>query len=69
MVDYIPKTLTSGLLTGICPNCELLIHRVTNVATLAAVCVDLNVTRQSPGQRLTDSPDPFHNVAFAKEPQ
>ena len=69
MVDYSPKTPMKGLLTGICPTCELLIHRVANVATLASVCGDLNVTHQSPQQRLTDSPDPFQNVAFAKEPQ
>ena len=69
MVDYIPKTPTSGLLAGICPTCETLTYRVANVATLASVCGDLNVTRQPPQQRLTDSPDPSLNVAFVKEPK
>jgi excisionase family DNA binding protein len=69
VVDYIPKTPTTGLITGICPTCELLIYRVSNVATLASVCGDLSVTHQSPPQRLIDSPDPFHNVTFAKESQ
>ncbi len=46
MADYIPRTATTGLLTGICPNCESIIHRVANVATLASACGNLNVTRQ-----------------------
>lgn len=69
MVDYTPKTPTTGLLTGICPNCELLIHRMANVATLASVCGDLSVTHQPPRQRLTDSSGAFRNVAFDKELQ
>jgi hypothetical protein len=69
MVDYVPKTPTSGLLAGLCPTCESLIDRVANVATLASVCGDLNVTRQPPQQRITDSPDPSLNVAFVKEPK
>jgi len=69
MADYIPKTPTTGLLTGICPKCDLLVHRVANVTTLASVCGDLNVTHQSPPQRLIDSSDPYQNVAFTKEPK
>lgn len=69
MVDYIPKTTTTGLLTGICPTCELLIHRMVNVAALSSVRGDLSVTRQCPQQRLTDSSDPIRSVVFAKEPQ
>ncbi len=38
MVDYIPKTPTIGLLRGICPSCDSLIHRVANVAALATRC-------------------------------
>jgi len=69
MVDYIPKTTTTGLLAGICPTCELLIHRMVNVAALSSVRGGLNVTRQRPQQRLTDSSDPIRNVVFAKEPK
>jgi excisionase family DNA binding protein len=67
MVDYIPQTPTSGLLRGICPTCELLIHRVAKVAALGSVSGDLIVTHNPPQQRLTDSPDPFRNVAFRKD--
>jgi excisionase family DNA binding protein len=67
MVDYIPQTSTIGLLRGICPTCDLLIHRVAKFATLAAAWGDLNVTHQFPQQRLVDSPSPAENVDFRKE--
>ena len=57
MVDYIPKTPTAGLLRGICPSCESLIHRVANVATLASVRGDLNVTHQPAQERLMTHAD------------
>jgi len=69
MVDYISKTPTTGLLTGICPTCELLIHRMANVATLTFVCGDVSVAHQSPLQRLIDSQGTFQNVTFAKDSQ
>jgi hypothetical protein len=34
MADYIPTTLISGSLTGICPTCETLIYRRVSQATL-----------------------------------
>jgi excisionase family DNA binding protein len=67
MADYIPKTATSGLLRGICPVCDRLMHRVTRVASLAAASGDLNVTRQPPQQRLDDSRAALSNVHFAKD--
>lgn len=67
MADYIPLTLTTGLLRGICPTCELLIHGAANVARLASRCGDLNVTHQPAQERLTDSSAPFRNVAFRKK--
>jgi excisionase family DNA binding protein len=69
MVDYIPRTPTTGLLRGICPTCELLIHRVANVAALDALCGDLSVTHEPPQQRLDDSPSPFRNVDVRKDPE
>jgi excisionase family DNA binding protein len=68
MVDYRPRTPATGILQGICPTCNLLIHRAARFTALASVCADLNVTHQNPQQRLVDSPGPFRNVAFAKEP-
>src|ERR1019366_10108899 len=35
MADYIPKTGSRGLLRGICPTCETLIHRAVSLGTLA----------------------------------
>jgi excisionase family DNA binding protein len=58
MVAYIPKTPRKGMLRGICPTCNRLIHRVASFATLASVCGDMSVTHQPPQQRLVDSPSP-----------
>jgi excisionase family DNA binding protein len=69
MVDYIPQTSVAGLLRGICPTCDLLIHRVAKFATLAAVCGGLSVAHQFPQQRLVDIPFPVGNVDFKKEPE
>lgn len=67
MVDCDHKTPTTVLLTGLCPTCESLIHRVANVVTLTSICDGLPVTYKRPQQRLTDSPVASRNVAFRKE--
>ena len=43
IVDYISITATSGNLRGICPDCEILIHRRVSLARLDDVCGDLEV--------------------------
>ena len=43
MADYIPITATSGNLRGICPDCEILIHRRVSLAKLDVDCADLDV--------------------------
>jgi hypothetical protein len=50
MVDY--RTPVTVLLQGICPTCNLLIHRAARFAALASVCADVNMTHQNPQQRL-----------------
>jgi excisionase family DNA binding protein len=67
MVDCDHKTPTTVLLTGICPTCESLIHRVANVAALASICDGLLVTHKPRQQRIADSPVASRNVAFRKE--
>ncbi len=67
MVECDHKTPTTVLLTGICPTCNSLIHRVANVAALASNWAGLLVTHKLPQQRLTDSHVPSPNVAFRKE--
>src|SRR5207249_4463637 len=44
MVDYLPITATSGNLRGICPDCELLIHRRVALAKVEAVAGGLEIT-------------------------
>ncbi len=43
MADYIPITATSGNLRGICPDCEILIHRRVSRAKLDCVRSNLEV--------------------------
>jgi hypothetical protein len=64
VVDFIPKTLTTGQLVGLCPTCETLIYRATKTTSLAAVAGDLKVTHRPVQERLSDSDDPSPNVHF-----
>lgn len=34
LADYVPKTASRGLLTGICPTCEAMIHRAASLGTI-----------------------------------
>jgi hypothetical protein len=48
MADYIPTTLISGSLTGICPTCETLIYRRVSQATLDESRGNLEVKIRTP---------------------
>jgi Helix-turn-helix domain len=56
MVDFLPLTVTSGNLRGICPSCDTLIHRRVSIAKLDIVCADLEVTYPHRHLRLGESP-------------
>lgn len=43
-VDLRPITATTGDLTGMCPDCEATMFRRVSLASLPAVCADLDVT-------------------------
>ena len=43
IAEYISITVTTGNLRGICPDCEILIHRRVSLAKLDVVCADLEV--------------------------
>jgi hypothetical protein len=45
MADYLPKTVSRGLLRGICPTCETLIHRAVTLGTVDEKAAGLNITR------------------------
>jgi hypothetical protein len=56
MVDYIPLSLTSGNLRGLCPHCDTLIHRRVSLARLAKVQGDLEIAFPQGSQRIADRP-------------
>jgi hypothetical protein len=61
MADFIPATLTSGTLTGICPVCETLIYRRVSRATLDASRGNLDVTIPQAQTHIRDSRSLFVN--------
>jgi excisionase family DNA binding protein len=69
MVDYIPKTASRGLLRGICPTCETLIHRAASLGTIEQKAGGLNVTFQRAEQRLGDTSVALSNVDFKQDQQ
>lgn len=44
MADYLPLTATTGNLVGICPGCELMMYRRVNLALLAEIGAELDIT-------------------------
>ncbi len=52
MADYTPKTSARGMLTGICPACDTLIHRAASLATVEQKAGGLNVTFQRAERRI-----------------
>lgn len=67
VVDYIPRTTTTGALQGICPSCEKLIYRAVRLAKVAKVSGDLSVSYRQAKERLINSPTPSLNGAFSKD--
>ncbi|WP_159729838.1 helix-turn-helix domain-containing protein [Methylosinus sp. Ce-a6] len=67
MADYIPRSATSGLLRGLCPECGALMNRMTRFASLSAASGDLDVARQPAQRRLDDSRSSLSNAHFNKD--
>ena len=59
MVDFLPRTATSGDLQGICPACDTLLYRRVNRAALEAVRAGLDVTFREADLRLRQCKEPF----------
>jgi hypothetical protein len=59
--EYLPLTLTSGNLRGLCPSCARLIHRRASLRNLAAVQGQLKVTFTDPPPSIRDAIDPSVN--------
>ncbi len=67
MADYIETTSSRGLLRGICPTCDTLIHRTATVATIAQKGGGLDVAFPKGEQRIGDTCCPLSNVAFKQD--
>jgi hypothetical protein len=61
MADYVPITPTSGNLRGICPVCDILIHRRVSLAKLDDVKGKLDVTLPQALPRITGTSTPTGN--------
>ena len=67
MLDYIPMSLVSGNLQGICPACDGLMHRrasLVKVDTVKGLC---EVAYPHGQQRLIDTPSPSLDCHLAAE--
>lgn len=58
MLDYLPITLLSGNLRGICPTCEALMHRRVSLANIDAVRGRCIVAYPQGQRRLADTTPP-----------
>ena len=67
MVDFIPKTPTSGYLRGICPDCGTLIHRALSTVVLKHTAAGLEVAFPRAQLRLSDTSPAIENVSFSRE--
>lgn len=61
MADYLPITVTSGNLRGICPHCETLIHRRASQARLAAFHGILDIGFPQAARRIEEGACPSMN--------
>jgi len=67
MLDYVPITLISGNLQGICPACEALMYRRVSLSKIDAVKGKCSVAFRQSQQRLTDTPQPCLDCHLASE--
>ena len=61
MVDYLPRTATSGNLEGICPACGAMLYRSVSLAKLEEIRAGLDVTVREGHGRLRQRKEPSLN--------
>ncbi len=67
MAEYQPITATSGNLIGICPCCDSMMYRRVNLARLAQVGANLDITMPQAPPHIDESPQPCVNSDLTKE--
>ncbi|HEY1945337.1 MAG TPA: helix-turn-helix domain-containing protein [Roseiarcus sp.] len=66
-VEYLPKTALRGLLRGICPTCDALIHRAATLGTIAQKGGGLDVAFPKAEGRIGDLSHLLSNVDFKQD--
>lgn len=61
MADFVPRTISTGDLMGICPVCDLMLYRRVGFAALTATKGDLDVTIKEEDLRLMQRKEPSLN--------
>lgn len=64
LADYIAQTPTSGMLTGLCCECEAVMYRRISLAGLAQISGVLHVTHTKAHSRIGESLQPSVNSDF-----
>ncbi|MBW7997817.1 MAG: helix-turn-helix domain-containing protein [Candidatus Glassbacteria bacterium] len=66
MADCVQVTDTTGNLRGICPSCDLLIHRRVSLARIDAVIGNLEVTLERAGEHIRGRAVPSLNCGLSE---
>lgn len=61
VVDYRPRTASTGNLEGMCPDCGAMLYRRVNFTALEAVRADLEVTIREADSRIRQREEPSLN--------
>jgi hypothetical protein len=68
MAEYLPVTTNLGNLSGICPDCELMIYRRASLAKLVQIQGKLNITFVEAERRVSETHKPIVNSDMEQEP-
>ncbi|TYP84389.1 excisionase family DNA binding protein [Maritimibacter alkaliphilus HTCC2654] len=69
MADYTQQTPETGRLTGLCPKCGSLMHKVVRRVDLEAIRAKIEVTVQKASPRIVSRADPRSNVTIEQKGQ
>jgi hypothetical protein len=64
MADYTPLTTRTGNLTGLCPDCDRLIHRVVSLAKIDLIKGNLEVAFPQAVERIRETTSPRSHCDF-----
>jgi excisionase family DNA binding protein len=67
--DYAHQTVTTGMLSAICPDCENMMHKVVRRADLETIRTRIGVSVRQADPRIVSRTDPLPNVTFTEEPE